>query len=282
MPILAVLVSAHHLTGFRHDGDRWRLMPLAGDAVTRLDQGPGRHVDAICDELHDPTSIATAHLHVLVDDAAAARAHATGLLANALEAGIGRVDVWRLAPLTTRVRAQAPGSPEQAQWCIDHLLPGLDDASDGAALERVDTTALQAELDAVRHDKQELAERVTTLEGQLSQLRIAHREECAELNARMAALATPPVETLVRFMPLFFRQFWEKFSPVDMAYVLRVPEVPVVPSPFPEPNGAALATMRRQFRALPEPVRRAVLTLARDLGVNWEVRSDMLDLLEEA
>lgn len=282
MSMIAVLVTSSCLSCYRREGSQWRPLPIAGEAVSPLSDRAERHIDAIRDELHDAASIAAAHLCLLVDDAATAQAHAAGLLASGLAARIGRIDAQRLAPLVEGARARQAGSPAQAQWCIDYLLPQLDAPDGAAAADSGASAALQARLDIAEHENREMAERLGALQGRLEQLNAAHREERNALHARMAALATPPVEELVRYMPLFFRQFWEKLSPADLAHVLRISEIPVVPSPFPEPSGAALAAMRRQFGGLPEPVRQAVLALARDLAVNWDVRPDMLDLFEGA
>jgi len=282
MSTLALLVTPQHLSCYRQEGGKWLPAPLEGEASSSLSEGAGRQVDAICHELHDAASIAAARLCLLVDDAPGARAHAAGLLTVALGAGIGRVDTWRLAPLATRAQGIAPGSPEQLQWCLDVLLPALDSEHRQNVRDEGAEAALHAELDAARRDNRDLAERMVVLQSRLDRQGATHREELAGLRARAAAMEPPPVDTLVRFMPLFFRHFWEKISPADMAHVLRVPELPAIASPFPEPGGAALAAMRRQFLGLPDPVRQAILALARDLAVNWDIRPDMLDLLREA
>lgn len=274
---LAVVITQEHLSCYRRDNGRWRPLPLEGALVSSLDERAERQVEAIRDELHDRASIASARLCLLVDDATRARGHAARLCSAALDAGLGRVDTWRLALLADR--AGAPGSPAQAQWCIDQLLPCLDEAAAGQARE---LAALQDALDAARREARELAEIHAAALSRSDQLHAVQREELADLRARLASQEPLPAEAAVRFMPLFFRHFWEKFSPSDMAHVLRGAEMPVVPSPFMEPGGAALATLRRQFLHQPEALRLRVLALARDLAVNWEIRPDMRDLIEEA
>jgi len=277
---LALVITPEHLSCYRRDDGRWRPLPLEGALVSSLDERAERQVEAIRDELHDRVSIASARLCLLVDDAPRARGHAARLCSAALDAGLGRVDTWRLALLTERT--DAPGSPAQAQWCIDRLLPCLDEADAGQARHDRELAALQAALDAARREVRELAERHAAAQSGADQLQLVQREELAALRARLASQEPLPAEAAVRFMPLFFRHFWEKFSPSDMAHVLRGAEMPVVPSPFMEPGGAALATLRRQFLHQPEALRLRVLALARDLAVNWEIRPDMRDLLEEA
>lgn len=280
MHSLALVITPEHLSCYRREDGRWRPMPLEGALVATLDERADRQVEAIRDELHDRASIASARLSLLVDDAARARAHAVRLCTAALEAGLGRVDTWRLGLLAAR--AEVPGAPAQAQWCIEHLLPCLDDAGAGGPRHETELTALRAALDAARRETRELADLHAAALSRSEQMQVAQRDELAALRARLASQDPVPTEAAVRFMPLFFRHFWEKFSPSDMAHVLRSSEMPVVPSPFMEPGGAALATLRRQFLHQPEALRLRVLALARDLGVNWEVRPDMRDLLEEA
>lgn len=277
---LALVVTPEHLSCYRRTDGRWRPMALEGALVSSLDERAERQVEAIRDELHDRASIAAARLCLLVDDAPRARGHAARLCGAAIDAGLGRIDTWRLALLAAA--AEEPGAPAQAQWCIEQLLPCLDQADAGQARHDRELAALQAALDAARREARELADRQAAALGRSEQIQLAQREELARLAARLASQDPLPAEAAVRFMPLFFRHFWENFSPSDMAHVLRGREMPVVPSPFTEPSGAALATLRRQFLHQPETLRLQVLALARELAVNWEVRPDMRDLIEEA
>lgn len=277
---LALVITPEHLSCYRRDGGRWRALPLEGALVSSLDERAERQVEAIRDELHDRASIASARLSLVVDDATRARAHAARVCSAAIDAGLGRVDTWRLALLAES--AAAPGASAQAQWCIDHLLPCLDQAEADHARQDKELAALQAALDAARREAREQADRHAAALSHSDQKQQALREELAALRARLASQDPAPAEAAVRFMPLFFRHFWENFSPSDMAHVLRGGEMPLVPSPFVEPGGAALATLRRQFLNQPESLRLRVVALARELGVNWEIRPDMRDLLEEA
>ena len=140
MHSLALVITPEHLSCYRREDGRWRPMPLEGALVSTLDERAERQVEAIRDELHDRASIASARLSLLVDDAARARAHAARLCTAALEAGLGRVDTWRLGLLAER--AEVPGAPSQAQWCVDHLLPCLDEDGAGGPRHESELTAL--------------------------------------------------------------------------------------------------------------------------------------------
>lgn len=210
-------------------------------------------------------------------------------------------------------------SEEQSTWCSDVLLPLLDASlfSLGVLLEekkRLENTqddlSLKVQLDraqqsialkqahddaknsaeevlqlqeVVRQQKQlliELNSSLTGIQGQLDKQTKEYQHELALLQARLANASSQPSQEIIRFMPVFFRNFWEKIRPDEMAQLLGMEHVPTIAVPYPEPGPDVVAVLRQQFHRLPESTKLIILNWVRDLSHNWDIRQEMLYLLE--
>ena len=174
----------------------------------------------------------------------------------------------------------------QGEWSLQAQLAG---AQHSVALERASEAAHSAAEEVhnlqqvVQQQKQlliELSTNTVAIQGQLDTQAKEHQRELAQLHARLANASAQPTEEIIRFMPVFFRNFWEKIRPDEMAQLLGMREAPTIAVPFPEPNPSTVATLRQQFNRLPESTKQIILSWVRDLSHDWDIRQEMLYLLE--
>lgn len=126
-----------------------------------------------------------------------------------------------------------------------------------------------------------LAERTLALEQRigLDELRELRRENQL-LRTQLAQQGKAPLESLLAFLPIIYRNFWSSVRPEELATLAGTPQIPSIPSSYPEPDGALVSAMKKRFLQLPEQERSALLDFCRQLPYRLTVRYEMRDLLE--
>lgn len=126
-----------------------------------------------------------------------------------------------------------------------------------------------------------LAERTLALEQRigLDELRELRRENQL-LRVQLAEQGKVPLESLLVFLPIIYRNFWNSVRPEELAALAGTLQIPSIPSPYPEPDSALVSAMRKRFKQLPEQERTALLDFCRQLPYRLTVRYEMRDLLE--
>lgn len=126
-----------------------------------------------------------------------------------------------------------------------------------------------------------LAERTLALEQRigLDELRELRREN-QRLRAQLAQQGKAPLESLLAFLPIIYRNFWSSVRPEELAALAGTTQIPSIPSPYPEPDGALVSAMKKRFLKLPEQERNALLDFCRQLPYRLTVRYEMRYLLE--
>lgn len=298
---IALIFVQNALLCLRQDGAQWRSMPVEGEPVISLMHfSPGRLLEVLRSKRHEQ---AAAECVVTVLHHPQSTTLACACVSALLDEGYGRVDSLALMPwvaLLNRLEGiSLPTVKEDADAGMYalHLLPLLDacllrlDAvpnipvSPSAAGDSPEDSAL-AELQQLNQAlhaenlqlRQTLAEHTAAHEQSLATLRLdIHR-----LNLRLLDQDSQPLHQLLPFFSLFFREFWSKIRPDELAMVLGLNTVPEVASLYHEPSGDALAILRRQWGALPEASRMLLLGWVRELSLSWDVRPEMRKALEHA
>lgn len=126
-----------------------------------------------------------------------------------------------------------------------------------------------------------LAERTLALEQRigLDELRELRRENQL-LRTQLTQQGKAPLESLLVFLPIIYRNFWSSVRPEELAALAGTTQIPSIPSPYPEPDGALVSAMKKRFLLLPEQERSALLDFCRQLPYRLTVRYEMRDLLE--
>jgi hypothetical protein len=127
-----------------------------------------------------------------------------------------------------------------------------------------------------------LAERTLALEQRigLDELRELRRENQL-LRAQLAQQGKAPLESLLVFLPIIYRNFWSVVRPDELAALAGTLRIPAIPSPYPEPDSALVSAMRKRFKQLPDQERAALVDFCHQLPFRLTVRSEMRDLLEQ-
>ncbi len=126
-----------------------------------------------------------------------------------------------------------------------------------------------------------LAERTLALEQRigLEELRALRREN-QFLRSQLAQQTSLPMESLLIFLPIIYRNFWSSVRPEELAALAGTLQIPSIPSPYREPDAGQISIMRGRFLQLPEHERTALLDFCRRLPYRLSVRREMRDLLE--
>lgn len=126
-----------------------------------------------------------------------------------------------------------------------------------------------------------LAERTAALERRVGVDEIRQlRQENRELRDQLARLDRPAMESLLVYLPVIYRNFWGTVRPDELALLAGLLDVPVIPSPYPEPGAAVVAVMKKRFLQLPEQERASLIAFCHQLPYHLTVRAQMRALLE--
>lgn len=297
---IALIFVQDALLCLRRDGAQWRSMPVEGEpAISLMHFSAGRLQEVLRSKRHEQT-VAECVITVLHHPQSAALA--STCVSALLDEGYGRVDSLALAPWTALlnrlegVSLATTAADADAGAYARHLLPLLDacllclDAmpnapvSASAAADSPEDSAL-AELQQLNQAlhaenlqlRQTLAEHTAAHEQSLATLRLdIHR-----LNLRLLDQDSQPIHQLLPFFSLFFREFWGKIRPDELAMLLGLKDVPQIASVYHEPSGEALAILRRDWSVLPEASRMLLLGWVKKLSLSWDVRPEMRKVLEQ-
>lgn len=126
-----------------------------------------------------------------------------------------------------------------------------------------------------------LADRTSALEQKfgVDEIRKLQREN-RELRDKLVRLDRPTMESLLVFLPVIYRNFWGTVPPDELALLAGLLNVPVIPSPYPEPGAAIVAAMKKRFLQLPEQERASLIAFCHQLPYQLTVRAEMRALLE--
>lgn len=125
-----------------------------------------------------------------------------------------------------------------------------------------------------------LAERTQALEqriglNELNQL----RQENKQLRERKKR-ATASMDLLSLYLPIIYHNFWNTVRPDELAMLAGSSQVPMIPSPYHEPDGALVSSMKQRFLHLTEEARTSVVAFCHQLPYQLTVRRSMQSLLE--
>ncbi|WP_338844541.1 hypothetical protein V8J88_12935 [Massilia sp. W12] len=249
---------------------KWKLYLLDGEENTHLSKGGAYVMQQIKQQLHNPADLRQIDIvllfsktgqNALPDFFKAASSH-----------GFGQVQALALAPLTqrTQVARQTIDAVSDTAWCLECLLPLLD-----AMLQsRLDLLS-----DAQREQTYAHEKNIEQLQERLRRLKV----ENAALQARADALQAAPMEHLVTFLPLFFRNFWEKIRPDELAHLAGKLSFPTIPSPCPDLSPEVIRQLKVKFKTLPGSAQGKIIGMVEQLRniQKQDIRVEMLDFLEK-
>ena len=127
-----------------------------------------------------------------------------------------------------------------------------------------------------------LAERTQALEQRI-ELDEVHRlrRENRYLLEQLSKQNTARMELLVLYLPIIYHNFWSVVRPDELARLAGSSEIPVIPSPYYEPDGWLAMSMQQRFLQLSAEDRASVVAFSHKLPYALTVRRTMQSLLEK-
>lgn len=142
--------------------------------------------------------------------------------------------------------------------------------------------ALASYLDRLAHNDARIALGHTEREQDALREAIAGLEQTrATLEADIAALGQAKLAHLVMFLPVFFRDFWTRVRPDELALMCSSFDMPVVASPCPEPGPDTVRFMKRRFLELDPAEQGKIRAFCLRLEHGLHLRAEMRSLLQQ-
>ncbi|NMX40224.1 hypothetical protein HBO34_20390 [Pseudomonas veronii] len=126
-----------------------------------------------------------------------------------------------------------------------------------------------------------LAERSQNLEqriglNELSQL----RRENEQLRAQIKRRTTASLDLLLLYLPIIYHNFWNTVRPEELATLAGSAQVPMIPSPYHEPDSALVSSMKQRFLSLSDESRASIIAFCHQLPYQLTVRNSMQPLMK--
>lgn len=154
------------------------------------------------------------------------------------------------------------------QLLQDHILPlvwhenSIEHQQQALATLRQEKHELEQQLALMHSDtEQALAQQVTLLENEKNQL----QQQIMETRSNLQRLQQPDLESLLAYLPVIFKDFWNVVRPDELSVIVGVLNPPTIPSPYHSPNLSTVQQKKRQFMALSETSQNKILDLCREL-----------------
>lgn len=156
-------------------------------------------------------------------------------------------------------------------WVQDHILPlvwhenSIEHQQQALVALRQEKNQIEEQLALMRSDAEHaLAQQVNKLENDKQQL----QQYISDAKAQLQKLQQPDLESLLVFLPVIFKDFWNVVRPDELAMIVGVLNTPSVPSPYHSPSLSTVQQKKRQFLALSEESQDKILDLCRELVHN--------------
>ena len=156
-------------------------------------------------------------------------------------------------------------------WVQDHILPlvwhenSIEHQQQALAALRQEKNQIEEQLALMRSDaEQALAQQVNKLENDKQQL----QQQIVDARLQLQKLQQPDLESLLVFLPVIFKDFWNVVRPDELAMIVGVLNTPSVPSPYHSPSLSTVQQKKRQYLALSEESQGKILDLCRELVHN--------------
>jgi len=266
--MLALIMDAKACTAWRYSATdkQWHIIFLKGDE-SLVHHHRADTLDELLQEVAaclNDGSLQRDILHILVE------ANAVNLMLKATDTlRKHHVPRWQWLDLAYWQERAAQGQtmPEviDLAWQGKYLLPLLVNAAPAILkikpespkpellpqpADKPRTVAETPEVVDRFHALQKESERLTALNGQyMEQIRALH----AELESKSLVNPSQRRDTLIAFLPVIFKDFWNKVTPAAVASLLHASpqQLPEIPSPYPNPDMATVLAKKKQFNLLP-------------------------------
>jgi hypothetical protein len=250
--LVLLLVQNQALCFVRQPTASWQLQKLHGEDRYPLpaDRQFSKLLEEISGRCNRSDRLAAFALHVVCDGEARPWLAEAGRALAAVRCQRWQVLEWQ--PLHDRSQNLLPnpsGDVLSPAWLQQSLLPLLEATFDYQ--DEALRAAQAAERERAQHAHAETLESLRADRQQLEAEIIRHKQQ-------LAAMQRPSLDELITFLPAIYQHIFGSLSPSDLALLAGSLEIPVIPSPWPEPSPDTLQMQQSRLRALP-PARANVL-----------------------
>ena len=137
-----------------------------------------------------------------------------------------------------------------------------------------ETTVVFRYLDLLAERTQALEQRIGL--NELNQL----RRENKHLREQVKKRTTASLDLLTLYLPIIYHNFWNTVRPEELAMLAGSTHIPVIPSPYHEPDGWQVLDMKQRFLQLNDQDRASNVAFCHQLPYQLKVRRSMQMLLE--
>ena len=137
-----------------------------------------------------------------------------------------------------------------------------------------ETTVVFRYLDLLAERTQALEQRIGL--NELNQL----RRENKHLREQVKKRTTASLDLLTLYLPIIYHNFWNTVRPDELAMLAGSTHIPVIPSPYHEPDGWQVLDMKQRFLQLNDQDRASIVAFCHQLPYQLKVRRSMQMLLE--
>lgn len=157
------------------------------------------------------------------------------------------------------------------QWVQDHILPlvwhenSIAHQQKALAALRHEKSQIEGQLALMQSDaEQALAQQVNKLENEKQQL----QQHISDARAQLQKLQQPDLESLLTYLPVIFKDFWNMVRPDELALIANILDTPKIASPYHSPSLSTIQQKKRQFLALSDVSQGKILGLCQELVHN--------------
>lgn len=126
-----------------------------------------------------------------------------------------------------------------------------------------------------------LAERTQALEQRIGLHELQQlRQENKRLREQVKRGATVSIDLLTLYLPIIYHNFWNTVRPDELALLAGSNQIPEIPSPYNEPDGWLVMSMKNRFLQLSEEARASIISFCHQLPYSLTVRRSMQSVLE--
>lgn len=288
MESIAIIVLPQGIMayGLRKNSTDWEDLHLSGEQLLPADVSSGWLMDRVFDHLDTKETAGSCAFIVIGDDCREELRPLRGkILLEAYNRGFREVINLPLEPILQCAISTAESSTASItdpKWCRQRLMPVVRNcAVFFRPMARKDEAEVEAVKDAMKRDLKFCQDQLAELMRENTLLRAKIDELERRIATPVRTSSRDITEIAVYFLPLFFRNFWEDFSPSDVAQIVFARQPISVPSPFPEPSPEALEILRREFEDLPPEDRAYIKGVVRRFVRHARLRPEMQKLLED-
>ena len=245
----AIVLNEGHFTCLKENSGSWRLEPINGEESLVCSRE--EHLQDAAHELQTRLEYKPAQ-YVIILYSASFRTilHSLTKLLDIQQLIVLPLEQWLLNS------GQSGQTLPLSERYSRHILPLICQqlSVQEATIKTLQLQAAAGESKALEEQLQSEQQENLALRAELKEIRKRMQQQSDDFKKYLQEQPSLPnhldsldTHTVAQFMPLFFLHFWQKVSASDFAMLMGTLDVPVINSPYPEPDRGILVMKKREF-----------------------------------